>query len=373
MESYGALLKKAREDQELSIEDVEAKTTITRQYIEGLENEKNDAFPGEPYMIGFLKLYADFLGLNSEDLLKLYNAKKIQESPIPVELLQKKKPKFLVPLIVTLSILLLAGVGVYLYFFVFKIPQKKVEIAKLAAETKKIHQYEFSGTTETHRMYKGDQILIPAQEGEGNIVLTVKNTLAALTIQTPAGDQRIDLGEERALDVDGDSTTDVILYLSDIDMNDENRGAQVRMLLQDESAISLSPITVASDTPEQSATPTPAPQTGNPRQKVIHESNRPYPFTLTISFRNTCLLRYRVDNKEKIENHYTANSSYIPLTAQNGIRLWVSNENAIRLQVTADTRNIDLDIGPDGHVQVEDIKWVQGSDGKYRIVVEEVD
>jgi len=80
-----------------------------------------------------------------------------------------------------------------------------------------------------------------------------------------------------------------------------------------------------------------------------------------------------VDNKEKIENHYTANSSYIPLTAQNGIRLWVSNENAIRLQVTADTRNIDLDIGPDGHVQVEDIKWVQGSDGKYRIVVEEVD
>jgi len=90
MESYGALLKKAREDQELSIEDVEAKTTITRQYIEGLENEKNDAFPGEPYMIGFLKLYADFLGLNSEDLLKLYNAKKIQESPIPVERLQKK-------------------------------------------------------------------------------------------------------------------------------------------------------------------------------------------------------------------------------------------------------------------------------------------
>ena len=137
MESYGALLKKTREDLNLSIEEVETKTSITRQYIEGLEEEKNEAFPGEPYMVGFLKNYADFLGLKSDEILKLYHAKKIQESPVPVELLQKKKKKYLVPLIVLLSLAAVAGVGCYLYYGVFKIPQQKIEKERLMAETKR--------------------------------------------------------------------------------------------------------------------------------------------------------------------------------------------------------------------------------------------
>lgn len=370
MESYGELLRKVREEQELSVEDVEAKTSITRHYIEGLENEENGVFPGEPYMIGFLKNYAEFLGLNGEDVLKLYHAKKIQESPVPIELLQKKKPKFLVPLIIILLVLILAGTGIYLYFFVFKVPQKRLESQKMLAEIKKTHQYEFSGVTETHRMYVGDQILIPAKEGKGNVVLTVKGTLGCLTLETPAdGDQRIDLGEERPLDLDGDSVSDVILYLSDVDMVDESRGAQVRMLLSETSS---APVAAETDS-DQTASPAPVVGVANANQTVILDDNRAYPFTLTVTFRGECLFRYRVDSGEKLENHYTAASSSIPLTAQNGVRIWCSNINSVRLQVNAGGKTEDLAIGPDGHVQVEDIKWVySNTDGRYRLVVEDV-
>lgn len=369
MESYGELLRKVREEQELSIEDVEAKTSITRHYIEGLENEENGAFPGEPYMIGFLKNYAEFLGLKGDDVLKLYHAKKIQESPVPVELLQKKKPKFLVPLIIILLLLVLAGTGIYLYFFVFKVPQKRIETQKMLAETKKTHQYQFSGETETHRMYVGDQILIPANEGEGNIVLTVKGTLGCLTLETPSdGDQRVELGEERPLDLDGDSVNDVILYLSDVDMVDESRGAQVRMLL----SLNTEP-NPADAQPDAETEQTTVVGTAKDDQTVIIDDNRPYPFTLIVTFRGECLFRYRVDSNEKIENHYTASSSSLSLNAQNGIRIWCSNINSVRLQVTAGGKTEDLGIGPDGHVQVEDIKWVySNTDGRYRLVVEDV-
>lgn len=373
MESYGELLKKSREEQDLTIEDVEAKTSISRQYLEGLENEKEDVFPGEPYMVGFLRNYAEFLGLSSNDVLKLYQAKKIQESPVPVELLQKKKPKLVVPIVIAVVVLILAGIGVYLYVFMSKMNKQKAEEERLLAETKKIHKYEFNGKTETIRMYKGDQILIPAAVGDGNIVLTVKSVLGNLTLETPAGSQIVNLGEERTLDVDGDSKVDVIIYLSDVDSRDENRGAQVRLLLDDNSQ------TIADNAPSVSAqveaeNPDYIPVTSsNANQKIIHEDTRPYPFTLTVTFRGPCLFRYKVDFGEKIESHYTSSSSSIPLQAQNSIRLWSSNINSLRFQVTAGTKTFDLDIGPDGHVEVEDIKWVHGNDGKYRLVVEAVD
>ncbi len=373
MESYGALLKKTREDLNLSIEEVETKTSITRQYIEGLEEEKNEAFPGEPYMVGFLKNYADFLGLKSDDVLKLYHAKKIQESPVPVELLQKKKKKYLVPLIVTLSVLALAGIGCYLYYGVFKIPQQKLEKERQIAETKKVHQYTFSGQTETNRLYEGDQILVPSKEGDGNIPLVVKNTVGSLLVQTPAGDQKVDLGEERPLDIDGDSLPDVILYVSDVDTRDGSRGAQVRMLLQDEDLIPQPVATIIKEDEngEEITVPIEA-VSDNAKQTVIYESDRAFPFTLTVAFRNACLFRHRVDRNAKVENHFTSNSQALSLSAQNGIRIWTSNINAVSLQVSAGTQNIAIEIGPAGHVLVEDIKWVYGNDGKYRLVIEEV-
>ncbi|MBQ5499920.1 MAG: helix-turn-helix domain-containing protein, partial [Treponema sp.] len=109
MQSYGAILKEKREEKGLTVEQVVKDTSISYQYITGLENEKDDVFPAGAYMVGFLKNYADYLGVSSEDLIRLYHAKKIQESPTPEALLRKTKPKFLVPLIVSGVVVLLGG------------------------------------------------------------------------------------------------------------------------------------------------------------------------------------------------------------------------------------------------------------------------
>ena len=43
------------------------------------------------------------------------------------------------------------------------------------------------------------------------------------------------------------------------------------------------------------------------------------------------------------------------------------------MTIIADSRSFDLDIGVDGQIMVEDIKWIKDTDGKYKLVVIELD
>ena len=381
MESYGAILKKTREEKNLSIEQVERETAIIHQYIDALENEKAEAFPGEPYLVGFLQNYAGYLGLDADLLLKLYHAKKIQESPIPRELLEKKPPKFLKPLIISLSVALVGGAGAYLYFGVFKVPERRREAAAQVEETAKIHQYEFTGETETHRMYKGDQILIPAKTGEGYTVLTVSNTAGDFAIHTPAGTQHIALSEERELDIDGDGEGDIILYVSDVSPSDASRGAEVRMIDRNSVDAYVDALEPKESDLEEStlgSTMINTSKTNASRQVVIHEDNRTYPFTINITFRTFCVFRYLVDpdrtvrRNSPVENYYHAGDT-MTLSPNDGVRIWTSNINAVRIQVVANTSSYDLEVGKAGQIGVEDIKWVRSGEHKYTLVVQELD
>ena len=61
------------------------------------------------------------------------------------------------------------------------------------------------------------------------------------------------------------------------------------------------------------------------------------------------------------------------MTANNGVRVWMSNGNTVKFTVVADTKNYDLEIGKAGQVLVQDIKWVRDTEGKYKLVVVELD
>ena len=118
MESFGAILKKAREEKSLDFETIARDTTITQEYLDALEREESNVFPGEPYMVGFLKIYADYLEVDTNHIMALYKAKKIQESPPPLALTARERPKFLIPLIITLVAAIFITVMVFLGIYV---------------------------------------------------------------------------------------------------------------------------------------------------------------------------------------------------------------------------------------------------------------
>jgi cytoskeletal protein RodZ len=59
MESFGQILREAREKQGIDINKTERETSISKEYIVALEEENVSVFPGEPYLVGFLKNYSE--------------------------------------------------------------------------------------------------------------------------------------------------------------------------------------------------------------------------------------------------------------------------------------------------------------------------
>jgi helix-turn-helix protein len=62
----GNSLRSARERQDLGYPEIELATKIRAKYVRALEEEDFDALPGDTYVRGFLRTYADFLGLDGE-------------------------------------------------------------------------------------------------------------------------------------------------------------------------------------------------------------------------------------------------------------------------------------------------------------------
>ena len=160
MESYGEILRKKREEKDLDLERIAREISIERRYLEGLENEDNGVFPGEAYMVGFLKNYAAYLELDSDFVLKLYRNKQIQEAPLPQGLYVKQKPKFLLPAIIV-PIVLVVGVIVTVSVMLLTRNKKDLDTDVVISSKTKNHQYELSDKKFEERLYKGDQLFIP--------------------------------------------------------------------------------------------------------------------------------------------------------------------------------------------------------------------
>ena len=72
MIGLGRILAEARETRDLTLEQVERETRIARRYLLALEEEDFDAFPAQVQARGFLRMYAQYLELDSAEMLALF-------------------------------------------------------------------------------------------------------------------------------------------------------------------------------------------------------------------------------------------------------------------------------------------------------------
>ena len=64
----GRILERARKDRGLSLDEAERATKIRKRYLVGLEDDDYTVLPDAVYAQGFLKTYANFLGLDGTEL-----------------------------------------------------------------------------------------------------------------------------------------------------------------------------------------------------------------------------------------------------------------------------------------------------------------
>lgn len=72
MSDLGALLRKAREQRGYSLDDIQEATKIRKRYLEAIETGEYKVLPGSFYVRAFVKTYAETVGLDAEEVLRLY-------------------------------------------------------------------------------------------------------------------------------------------------------------------------------------------------------------------------------------------------------------------------------------------------------------
>lgn len=73
MKEIGEYLRKAREEKNISLKDVQESTKISMRYLEAIDRGDFNGIPGEVYRKGFIANYAAAIGLDAQDVLQRYH------------------------------------------------------------------------------------------------------------------------------------------------------------------------------------------------------------------------------------------------------------------------------------------------------------
>jgi cytoskeleton protein RodZ len=76
----GNSLREARVRQGLDYPEIELATKVRAKYLHALEDEQFELLPAQPYVKGFLRTYADFLGLDGQLYVDEYNSRYVVEA-----------------------------------------------------------------------------------------------------------------------------------------------------------------------------------------------------------------------------------------------------------------------------------------------------
>ena len=81
----GSLLRQAREEKGLTIEEMSAISNLTKQVIRGIESDDYSELAGLSFVRGYLKLYAKKLGVNESDVIEPFDRWKAVQSGEPIQ------------------------------------------------------------------------------------------------------------------------------------------------------------------------------------------------------------------------------------------------------------------------------------------------
>ena len=156
----GAVLKETRESKKITIREVSQETNITPRFIEALENEDYTVFPGETYALGFLKGYAEFLNLDTDEIISLYRGLQIDQSKTPLH--ELTRPMRVIPYLnqkyvvygfaALLGLTLLISLVTYIDFSSFAGKGDKTSAAALPCSDRQVLSVSIPASGDTPRV-----------------------------------------------------------------------------------------------------------------------------------------------------------------------------------------------------------------------------
>ena len=384
MTSIGESLRHAREDKGLDLDRVSDETRIAKRFLLALEAEDFSVFPGDPYAVGFLRNYAEYLGLDAAELAAGFNMLRIQEQPAPIQELLPTKRRGPGPAIAAVAALLVvAGLAA---FFIMRGHRGGEGTASLSAPRSPT-EYRLGTTPLDKRFWTNDSIVFSL--GQDSWKMKIAGLGDGVTLDTPFGQRRLGLGEESVIDFNGDGQPDLRILVADLDKHDPSKGANIRF-----TPLGAAPVGVASPSAADIASGAQASDAGqaidggatadsaaqkpdnapSTKEGAIFEAQKSsYPFVVSVTFRGPCMFRYEVDRRDRDERYYQKGDT-ITINANNAVKIWASNAQSAAVVVQASGgRSESIDLGGAGEIAVKRIAWVQNDNGSYTLSLFEVD
>lgn len=376
MNAIGEELRAARTAKGLNLEQVSEETNIARRYLAALEDEDFSVFPGDPYVIGFLRTYAEYLGLDPQAMLQSFRGLRIQEQPVPLEELLPSKKKPLWPFLVA-ALIIAGGVGAFLLARDAPSQQAEPELARGEPQS-----VAFDKSPLERRFFEGDELVV--SYGGQRYALRLASIDDRVAIETPTGVLRFMLGEEGSIDLDKDNRPELSAFISDFQKGDASKGAVIAFkasdslaLTQGEQAAVAEPAAPGSEGSVAGAEAPTAAASGADRpdskEFIVFSGKRsPHPFVLNVTFRNYAMFRHELDRKEREERYYHKGDQ-ISATANNSAKLWTSNAAACKVTIQASGgQSVDLELGSPGEVAVKMLRWTQAEDSTWTLALYDV-
>lgn len=90
--ALGRILSETRIARGLTLDDVERDTRIAKRYLEALEHEEFHVLPAPVYCRAFLRTYAQYLGLDPREIMRIYPEKGREPEIAPLPQVSKPAP-----------------------------------------------------------------------------------------------------------------------------------------------------------------------------------------------------------------------------------------------------------------------------------------
>lgn len=389
MKSIGEHLKIAREEKGFSDDQVVHDTNISREYIHALEEDDFDFFPAEAYLIGFLRNYSEYLGLDPSKMVGIYQNFKISEEPVPMDLLLGKKkaapekkepgdgfdvsrkslPRWILP--VAIVVLIVGGVAIVFLPSIINSGKEssvdsdtetKLEVTDVVEEVE-ILPKEFFLTEETLdiTVSSGDKInvtsgskqlsfMVVLSEEEQSLLYTdMENTLKKLDLIKDL--EQVILVEDRK---------GVYFYIKEISPGSVTLITQ-KVTVNDPAVSSVS----AENTGIEIIEAADVSAIINSKKTVIMTESYPAAYEVDAFFRGDGLFRYKSDNQVSVEKFYQAGER-LKINVNRSATLWISNAGIIDLKISGN----EINAGGNGQVVVRSVKWIKNNEsGKYELVI----
>jgi hypothetical protein len=384
MNQLGPLFREARAKTGKTIDDAVKETKIAKKYLLAIENENFDVFPGETYLLGFIRNYSQFVGLDPDEMILKYRDYKIQEQPAPIEQLTAKPRNIKRNILLGIIFVIIVSTGISLLLSITdregkgeaEAPRAEVEEEKAPVRTEDVVVFE---EEEIIRDFvKGDAIDIPVKSTVHRISIDGIEDSLEFSIGTipftMATDERVEI------DFDRDGRKDVLIRTNRLDEGSVN--LTLKKIFKTES----SDLSIALESTSQSGGSAGSSE-GPPEVVIIKEDElfSDIPVAPKSGFQifsgyektdisaevkavSTAYLSYASDEDEK-RDLLLRNGDTISFTAKDVVRLTGSNARGINIEING----VSVTLGRGGETVAKVVRWYRDSDDSdlYHLIIDD--